>query len=163
MAKILVYELDTDYRNQLKTILTGLGHEVVIAQDGYSVLPLAEKNRPQVIMLDYRPPEVDGFEIMKRLREAPACANTPIVFASATPKFEIEFVVLDAPRIGYVDKPLAAAQVKEVVESFVGAAAQPAKPAPSAPAPSSSAPEPKPAFNGEPDLDGVRDDVIELE
>lgn len=160
MAKILVYELDTDFRAQLKTILTGLGHEVLLAQDGYSVLPMVEKTRPQVIMLDYRLPEVDGFEILKRLREAPASAATPIVFASATPKFEIEFVVLDTPRIGYVDKPFVPAQIKEVIDSFVGAAAPAAKlAAPSAPA---ASPEPKP-FNGEPDLDGVRDDIIELE
>jgi DNA-binding response OmpR family regulator len=167
VTKILVYDVDSRFLNQLKAAVTSLGYEAVVASDGYSVGPLAEQNRPALIILDFKLPEADGFEILKRLRSTATCASTPIIFASTTPKFEIEFVVMDAPSVGYIDKPLNVKQLKEAVESFLGAPkAAPktdAAPPPMTDIPPPGAPLPPPAFNGEPDLDGTRDDIIELD
>ncbi len=164
MTKILIYDVDSKFRETLKYTLTSLGYETVVATDGYSVLPLAEQNKPSLFILDFKLPEADGFEILKRLRSTASFANTPIIFASETPKFEIEMVVMDAPEVGYVDKPLSGPQLKAAIEVFLGAP----KTAPKAPAPASYIPPPgapldPPAFSGEPDLDGTRDDVIELD
>lgn len=167
MSKILVYDVDANFRGVLKAALASLGHEAILATDGYSVLPLAEQNRPALIILDFKLPEADGFEILKRLRSSASFAATPVIFASATPKFEIEFVVMDAPAVGYVDKPLDIIQLKEAITALIGAA-KPAPKAAAAPPPMSSIPPPgaalsAPVFNGEPDLDGTRDDVIDLD
>lgn len=162
MAKILVYDADARFREVMKSALASLGHEAVLAPDGYSVLPLAEQHRPRLFVLDYKLPEADGFEILKRLRATPAFVATPIIFASATPKFEIEMTVMDAIGVGYVDKPLVVPQLKEALEALLGPT-RPAAPAPAPAAPAPGAPPAPPAFTGEPDLDGVRDDVIELD
>lgn len=159
MAKILAYDADPNFREVMRAALTALGHEPLLATDGYGVLPLAEQHRPRLVILDYRPPEVDGFEILTRLRGIPACAATPVIFASATPKFEIEMAVMNAAAVGYVDKPLDAMQLKTAIEALIGAAAPAPKPA-AAPPPAKA---PPPVFNGEADLDGTRDDVIDLD
>ena len=157
VAKILVFDKDSSARERLKVLLGSLGHEAVLATDGYSVLPLAEQHKPALVILDYSLPEADGFEILKRLRGTAACAATPVIFASATPKFEIEMTVMDTEAVGYVDKPVEARQLKDVIDSLLPAAAPP--PRPREPA----ANMPTPAFSGEADLDGTRDDIIELD
>lgn len=163
MPKILVYDVDVKFREALKSALTSLGHETVLASDGYSVLPLAEQNRPALIILDFKLPEADGFEILKRLRSSAAFAATPVIFASATPKFEIEFVVMDASAVGYVDKPLDVRQLKEAITALIGAAKPVAAPPRMTAIPPPGAALPPPVFNGEPDLDGTRDDIINLD
>jgi two-component system OmpR family response regulator len=172
MSKVLVYDPDAQSRVVLKASLMSLGCEVVIAADGYSVLPLAEQHRPRLIILDYKLPEADGFEILKRLRATTTSALTPVIFASETPKFEIEMTVMDAPAVGYIDKPLDLNQLKTVIEELIGplakavaapVAAAPVAPPPMADIPPPGAPLPPPVFSGEPDLDGVREDVIDLD
>lgn len=166
MTKILAYDPDAQSRAALKIALDALGCETVIAADGYDVLPLAEQHRPRLIVLDYKLPEADGFEILKRLRSSAKFALTPVVFVSATPKFEIEMTIMDAPAVGYADKPVDAGQLKEAIESLVGPispAASPAAPPPGMDIPPPGAPLSAPVFNGEPDLDGVREDVIDLD
>lgn len=167
MTKILIYDAEPRFSEVLKAAVTSLGYETVIAADGYSVLPLAEMHRPRLAILDYKLPEVDGFEILKRLRNTTMCAATPVIFASATPKFEIEMTIMDAPAIGYIDKPLDVAQLKEAIESLIGPLVKAAAPAAVAPSmmdiPPPGAPLAPPVFSGEPDLDGTREDVIDLD
>jgi CheY-like chemotaxis protein len=156
MAKILVFDKDMAARGPMTAALASLGHQAVFAADGYSVLPMVAEHKPVLIILDYNPPHVDGYEILLRLRAAAAFASIPIVFSSSTPKFEIEMVVLDAPAVGYIDKPLDTKQLKEVLSGLI----VPTKPEPKA---APLAPPPTGAFSGEADLDGVRDDIIELD
>lgn len=158
MTKIMVYDADPSFRESMKSALAVLGYEAVIAANGYDVLPLAAQHQPGLFILDYKLPEAAGFDILQRLRGTQAFAATPVVFASVTPKFEIEMTVMDAPAVGYIDKPLDAGQLKQAIEFFLGspAAAEP-EPEPEPGNPSA------PSFNGEPDLDGVRADVIDLD
>lgn len=165
MSKILVYDSDPGFREILKAALVSLGCEVVLAGDGYSVQSLAAQHRPRLIVLDYKLPEAAGFEILQRLRKDPVCGLMPIIFASETPKFEIEMTVMDAPAVGYVDKPLDIGQLKAAIEDLIGPLVK-AAPAPAAAAPAAPPPKmdiPPPVFSGEPDLDGVREDVIDLD
>ena len=157
-----MYDADARFGESLKNFLASLGHEAVLASDGYSVLPLAEQHRPNLFILDYKLPEAAGFEILKRLRATAAFVATPVIFASATPKFEIEMTVMDAVGFGYVEKPLNGAQLKEAISSLLGPE-RAAAPPPSARVPPPQMPAAPPVFNGEPDLDGSRADVIDLD
>lgn len=168
MTKILAFDFDPNFREVIKSALTSLGYEPVIAADGYSVLLLAEQHKPSLAVLDYQMPLVDGFEILKRLRAVPQFAALPIIFASKTPKFEIEMGIMGAPGVAYIDRPLDAYQLKGAIESLIGVPAAPvAAPAPMVipppGAPLGDMPAAPAAFNGEPDLDGSRDGVIDLD
>lgn len=170
MTKILVYDSDAKFRTTIQSALTSLGYEPVIANDGYSVLPLADQHKPGLVIVDYKIPGADGNEILQRLRKTASGAKTPVIFASATPKFEIEMVVMDAPSVAYIDKPLDVRQLKEAIEGLIGQPAKAAPPPPqqqavsSIPPPGAPLPPPQaPSFTGEADLDGSRDDVINLD
>jgi hypothetical protein len=81
-----------------------------------------------------------------------------VIFATTSSKMELEMIVMDTPAVGHAEKPLDPKAVREAVESFLPKAAPP----PSAPRAAPAAPS-KPAFTGEPDLDGSRDGVIDLD
>jgi CheY-like chemotaxis protein len=55
------------------------GHEVHIAHDGPSALHLAEKERPDVLLLDIGLPGMDGYEVARRLRSTPGFADVKLI------------------------------------------------------------------------------------
>ncbi len=164
MTKILIFDLDPRFAATVKEAVDLLGYEGVISPDAYSLPAFAEQHKAALFVLDYKIPGADGFELLTRLRKAPAFAATPIVFASTTPKFEIEMALMGAEGIGFVDKPLDARKLKDAIEGLIGkpAGAAPAAEIPPSGAPLGGADEPA-GFTGEPDLDGARSDVMDLD
>jgi CheY-like chemotaxis protein len=59
------------------------GFNVIIANDGRSGLDVIVEHRPHLILLDIRMPEMDGFEVNRRLRQMPELAAIPVIFLSA--------------------------------------------------------------------------------
>ncbi len=81
--KILVVD-DEELTTELaKTFLEKHGFTVLIAFDGESGLKLAETENPDLILLDVMLPELDGFEVCKRLKENEKFKNTPILMFTA--------------------------------------------------------------------------------
>lgn len=79
MATLLVVDDDV-HTLDLLTFSLGLdGHEVHRAADGRAALDLAERIRPDAIILDVMMPIVDGFTATRRLRQLPHFETTPIV------------------------------------------------------------------------------------
>ncbi len=160
MAKIVIFDSEPAVAAALKSAVAALGHEGIVANDGYSILPLAEQHKPALFILDYKPPQVDGFEILQRVRKTKGFEDVPVLFVSETPKFEIEMVVMDTPGVGYLDKPVDGPRLREALAAFFAAPVPDAPPSPQAP----RAPASEPAsFTGEADLDGQRDGVIDLD
>jgi DNA-binding response OmpR family regulator len=169
MTKILIFDLDPRFAATMKEAVDLLGYEGVISPDAYSLPAFGDQHKPALFVLDYKIPGADGFELLTRLRKMPAFAATPIVFASSTPKFEIEMALMGAEGIGFVDKPLDPRQLKDAIEALIGkpagapaaAAAEAGIPAPGEPLGELDAP--SAGFTGEPDLDGARSDVMDLD
>ena len=80
--KVLVIDDEWTIARALTARLGGL-FEVRTAADGASGLQIAAAFRPDAILLDLRMPDMDGFEVLKRLREDPSLANIPVVFLTA--------------------------------------------------------------------------------
>jgi len=59
------------------------GFNVLIANDGKGGLEAIAKHRPNLILLDIRMPEMDGFEVNRQLRQMPDLAEIPVIFLSA--------------------------------------------------------------------------------
>ncbi|MFN3943459.1 MAG: PAS domain-containing protein [Allosphingosinicella sp.] len=79
-ARILVVDDDPDVRGFLADTLEGLGHDVVTAENGEEALARAEESRPDLVLLDFAMPGMNGAEVARRLRERrPAL---PILFAT---------------------------------------------------------------------------------
>ena len=76
-----------------------------IAKHGAGALALAKKKKPDLILLDVMMPEMDGFEVCKRLKQNPDTSDIPVIFLTA--KTEIDDVIagLEFGALDYVTKP----------------------------------------------------------
>src|SRR5207253_11378258 len=67
--RILVVDDNVDAAEALGELLRDFGHEVATAHDGPQALDNARLHRPEIVLLDIGMPEMDGYEVAKRIRE----------------------------------------------------------------------------------------------
>lgn len=80
--RILVVDDNTDAADSLKVLLGIWGHDVEIAHDGVAALQLARKFDPELVFLDIGLPEMNGYEVARRLREEAVSARAKIIALS---------------------------------------------------------------------------------
>lgn len=80
--KVLLIEDEREVAELYKLKLTLDGYEVVAAYSGQEGLDKAFKENPELIFLDIKMPEMDGFEVLKKLRESSKTKATPIIILS---------------------------------------------------------------------------------
>lgn len=81
---ILLVDDDPALRDVLGSILTEDGWRVVTADDADAVLAAAELDRPTAVVLDLMTPRVNGFEVLRTLRERPSTRDLPVIVLTAT-------------------------------------------------------------------------------
>lgn len=79
---ILLVDDNVDFVASLQILLQSRGHEVRVAHEGYRALDIAREFVPDFAFLDIGLPELNGYELVRRLREMPALARTTFVAAS---------------------------------------------------------------------------------
>jgi DNA-binding response OmpR family regulator len=77
--KILVIDDDYDMLGLLGVLLHNAGYRVLQASSGAQGLKMAKEEKPELVLLDVMMPEMDGWEVARRLREI---SNMPIVFVT---------------------------------------------------------------------------------
>jgi twitching motility two-component system response regulator PilG len=82
--RVLVVEDEAAVREGIVTLLTFAGYQVLGAERGERGLQLANTERPHVILLDFRLPDLDGYEVCRRLRENPATREIPVVMVTGS-------------------------------------------------------------------------------
>jgi DNA-binding response OmpR family regulator len=80
---VLVADDDRDVLNLIRFRLEREGLRVITAQDGVAALGLAQRERPDVCVLDVMMPKLGGLEVVKRLRDDPATARLRIILLTA--------------------------------------------------------------------------------
>jgi DNA-binding response OmpR family regulator len=107
----------------LEFLLRRAGYEVVVARDGREALEAVHRLKPDLVVLDVMLPAVDGFEVCRRVRCAPALQHIPILFLTARGlKNEIaKGLALGAT--AYITKPFATKELVETVAELLRTAA----------------------------------------
>jgi CheY-like chemotaxis protein len=95
----------------LSGILQDAGYEVRAANSGRRALQMAERQPPELILLDISMPEIDGYEVCRRLKQDPALAPIPVIFVSALDDVFDKVKAFEAGGVDYVPKPFQAAEV----------------------------------------------------
>lgn len=80
--RILVADDEPAMRALLANVLRRAGYDVDEAEDGQAAIEAAHARRPDLVIADIVMPRVDGWELCRRLRQAPATARVPIIFLS---------------------------------------------------------------------------------
>jgi DNA-binding response OmpR family regulator len=79
IVKVLVAEDSSTVRRLVAARLRADGYEVLEASDGEEALKLARESGPDLVVLDKVMPKLDGFEVIRALREDPQASQVPIV------------------------------------------------------------------------------------
>jgi diguanylate cyclase (GGDEF)-like protein len=80
-------------------------HEVLCATNGAEALEIAARVRPDLILLDILMPEMDGYEVIRRLRADPGTTQIPVIFVTAMGEEADEEVGLTLGAVDYIAKP----------------------------------------------------------
>jgi adenylate cyclase len=105
-AKVLVVD-DTADNLYLMSALLEDQYEVATAESGQQALDIAASDQPpELILLDIMMPEMDGYEVLRRLRQQPATAAIPVIFLTALTSIEEEQFGLDLGAVDYITKPI---------------------------------------------------------
>ena len=108
-AKLLVVDDEPNIRDLLASSLRFAGFDVVTAEDGSGAFHEAQESRPDLIVLDVMLPDMDGFTVTRRLRDAGI--TTPVLFLTARDDMRDKIQGLTVGGDDYVTKPFGLEEV----------------------------------------------------
>ena len=115
MLRILIIDDVETNRFVLRNIITDMGYQPVLAENGKQGLKIMERITPELILLDVAMPEMDGFEFADIIKKDVKTRNIPIIFISAFDAPQDIVKGFEAGGADYVTKPF----IQEVVKSRV--------------------------------------------
>ncbi|MEM2249516.1 MAG: response regulator [Candidatus Bathyarchaeia archaeon] len=104
-GKILVVEDDAELAERLKAYFQARGYEVRIASSGKETLSLVRFWVPEIVIQDIRLPDMDGFEVARRLAENPRTKSVGIFFLTQLGDRESKLKGLEIGAVDYIAKP----------------------------------------------------------
>ncbi len=104
--KVLLVDDNTTNLQLLHETLDGRGYKLLIAKNGGTALAIAHKALPSLILLDIMMPEMDGYEVCRRLKEDERTARIPVIFITALSDDEDEAKGLKMGAVDYITKPI---------------------------------------------------------
>lgn len=118
-GNIMIVDDTPENLRLLDEILSSRGHQVCLFPRGALALRAAEESPPDLILLDINMPEMDGYEVCRRLKANPRLKNIVVIFLSAYTELEHK---IDAFRVGgvdYITKPFQSEEVLARVETHL--------------------------------------------
>ena len=121
MARVLVIDDEPDVRWLLRLSLERVGHEVILAEDGLRGVAMAQRQRPDVIVLDLMMPVMDGYGVLEALGKDTRKAALPVLVltAKAIPAEEARVTGAGAKR--FLTKPFDPDDLAGELERLLGA------------------------------------------
>jgi len=117
--KILIVEDEESLLKLESILLTSKGYEVVGATNGQAALDAVKKERPDLVLLDIMLPEIDGFEVCRRIKKDPDTEQIPVIMLTAKKSRED---MARGEKVGadwYITKPFKSAMVIETIQRFL--------------------------------------------
>lgn len=125
--KILIVDDDPDLSRGLKLRLRANHYETCHASDGYSAIAIAQKEHPNLIILDLGLPAGDGYVVLERLQNSDMLTNIPVIVLTCRDAQTNEQRCLQAGAIAFFQKPADNAELLQVIRATLP---QPHQPAP---------------------------------
>ncbi len=120
MSTVLIAEDNPVNRELLRELLESRGYSVTEACDGQQALASLEESRPDILLLDLDMPVLDGFGVVRKIRERPNLASLPVLAVTAYAMRGDRERVLDSGFDGYLSKPIQSRLLFEELERFLG-------------------------------------------
>ena len=125
--RVLVVDDEADAREFVRTVMEEVGCETIEAVDGEEGLAAAQRQKPDLIVLDVQMPKKDGYAVFAELRKDETTKDIPVVMLTAVSART--GVDIDAEQVreflgsepeAYIDKPIDPAALGDVVKRLLG-------------------------------------------
>lgn len=116
---VLLVEDTEDNRFMMRRLLEMTGYRVVEAMNGEEAVKLAERESPQLILMDLSLPVLDGLAATRLIRKLPQLALTPIIAVSAHDTSDFQSEAIKAGCNSYVTKPIDFSELETLIRQLV--------------------------------------------
>ena len=116
---VLVVEDHEDSRFMLRTMLETRGFEVIEAADGLEAIETAERERPNLILMDGTLPLLDGLAATRRIREYALLRDVPIIALSGHSTMAFQAAAFAAGCTAYLVRPFAFEQLDKLLNQYL--------------------------------------------
>ena len=117
MARILIVDDSPAQMYAIRQIIETDGHEILSAEDGKSGLSTALETRPDVILMDIVMPDMNGYQVTRKLRRDKITKAIPIIFVSTKSNEFDRAWGLRQGAVAYVTKPIDSKELLNAVQS----------------------------------------------
>lgn len=118
--KVLVIDDDPSINKLVQIVLRKEGYIVLEALNGLRGCKIARRERPDLIILDIMIPDIDGFEVFRRIRLDPDTKDIPVLFLSALTTEDAIQRGLCMGAKGYITKPFSNERLIDAIEEILG-------------------------------------------
>ena len=105
MKQILIVDDNISILKQIAAHLES-DYEVILAKSGLLALQICMREKPDLILLDIEMPELDGFDVISRLKHNPYLNRIPVIFLTASHDSAIEVKALESGARDFITKPV---------------------------------------------------------
>ena len=123
-SQILIVEDDVDLAEMLNAYFRVQGYEVLTASWGEDAVRVAQEMGPDVVLLDIRLPDIDGYEVCRQLREHRRSKDIPIIFLTEKRERSDKLAGLELGAVDYVTKPFDIQELRLRVRNTLRRSAQ---------------------------------------
>jgi CheY-like chemotaxis protein len=116
---VLLVEDTEDNRFMMRRLLEMTGYRVVEAMNGEEAVRLAQKESPQLILMDLSLPVIDGLAATRLIRKLPELETTPIIAVSAHDTSDFQSEAILAGCNSYVTKPIDFNELEQLISKLL--------------------------------------------
>ena len=121
-ARVLLVEDNPANLALMQYLLQASGHTVLTATDGRQGVLVAQRESPDVILMDLQMPILNGYEAARQVKEVPALRGVPIIAVTAFAMVGDRDKILARGFDGYIAKPITPERFVSEVEGFIASA-----------------------------------------
>jgi len=118
-GKILIVEDNPQNMMVILMTLKSCGYTLLEAVDGEEALKVADREKPDLILIDIQLPKIDGLEVTRRLRQMPAFSRIPIIALTAYAMEGDEENIIGAGCDAYLAKPFSIHKLRSAVAEML--------------------------------------------
>jgi CheY-like chemotaxis protein len=125
MATVLVADDEAPVLEFYRVLLRNEGYAILEAADAPTAVKLATQNRPDLIIMDWMMPGVDGMDALRILKSYASTRDIPVVMATALDGLSDIRLATDAGADGYLVKPIEPDDLLALIRRFIAPAPPP--------------------------------------